>query len=159
MRWSLWTFIGAAACGPSLVPDHSSELCLHWDEDPETGSDPPAGDTCEIAEAVRDRFAQLDRTPSVVPEGVMGLPVSSYTVEYACIAVETDSECPPLAQVEFELDDCLASRTGAGCEANDGGLCKIDYVWSVCGPDPNAVGACCYHSYVASFEFWNDHAR
>jgi hypothetical protein len=132
------------ACGGIAVVD--GELCLHWTEaGPIAVEAPPAELACEVASDVEARYAAAGLEVPSEPKGDV------HWVEYVCIAAPDDGPCPAPRIAEVLASSCLG-ESSSGCNPV-GGLCIGTFVWSLCGPDPSALGACCYYANMVTWGY------
>jgi hypothetical protein len=128
------------ACGASVNVEDDTSLCLEWPDGgaPQAGAPPPS--------------LPCEDLPGI---GTFG-PVNPQVV-YVCIAPRADG-CPVPSEAQASFASCVEERSGPGCQPNpDGtftqGSCSGRRTASACGPDPAAVGACCYYATLVDFEW------
>ena len=136
--------LGFCACGGVAVVD--GDLCLHWtDEGPIVVEAPPDDLACEVAADVEAQYGAAGMEVPSEPKG------DEHWVEYVCIAAPDDGICPAPRVAEVLASPCLG-ESREGCQPL-GGACTTTFVWSMCGPDPSALGACCYYAHMVSTTF------
>ena len=131
----------ATACGASVTVEQEASLCLAWPDGGAPGGGAPSSNlACE-------------NIPGV---GVLGNP--ELPVDYVCIEPD-ELGCPSPLAAHARFASCVEERTGPACQKNpDGtftqGRCAGRITVTACGPDPAAVGACCYYATIVAFEFY-----
>lgn len=129
----------ATACGANVSAEQESSLCLTWPD----GGAPEGAPSSNLA---------CENTPGVGVLGDVELPVV-----YVCIEPD-ESGCPSPLAAHARFASCVEERTGPACQKNpDGtfmqGKCEGRITAFACGPDPAAVGACCYFATIVDFEY------
>lgn len=142
---SALSLLSVGGCGGIVVVD--GDLCLGWSEDgPIDVEAAPPDLACEIAPDVEARYASTGSEVPAEPKG------DEVWVDYVCISTPDDGLCPAPRAAEALASPCLGETSFEDCSPV-GGLCTRTSIWSMCGPDPSASGACCYYATMVSTSF------
>lgn len=131
----------ATACGAGVTVEQEASLCLTWPIGAAPGDGaPPAELACE-------------NIPGV---GILGNGEPPL-VDYVCVEPD-EGGCPSPLAAHARFASCIEERIGPACQKNpDGsftqGSCAGRITAVACGPDPAAVGACCYYATMVDFEY------
>jgi len=124
-------------------------LCLQWSEESGApwfahGTPPPEGLACALDPERAAWFENTGEEPSFVPAS------GDYERRYVCVLPGDDGSCEPpeKALAALRCVEEVVADEGCGGWDEGTGACFHTWVTAACGPDPAAVGACCYYAIV-----------
>ncbi len=126
--------VGSAACTDVYV--QAEPLCLAWGEEVA----PPGANVIELLDC--QVFRNIANA-AVDPR--QQFPNADSIYRYACVDKPHGSSCPSTTAARGILNQCFAEQEGMLSPV--GGYHSETTVYSACGPDVNATGACCYHTF------------
>jgi hypothetical protein len=134
-----------ALSGCAIVVDDAAIACLYFDDPELSVVDGPVPD--DLACGVEPSLAERLPTATVTPN------LNGWLRRFVCTSLPESETCPDAAAAAGRFAPCFESSEGEGCDAPLSGYCKKEFVWSACGPDPTAIGGCCYEVFVVTTEY------
>lgn len=142
MRFARVAFAFAFALCPACARvSVDGGFCLTWSDAAPPSAPDPASLSCDV----------FSRTPDAgpVPPACSDPAWCGSELAYVCVEQQGDA-CPSPAEARPSFGACveLETKSGPGCDHPISGACTTRSAWSACGPDPSAIGGCCYYVYI-----------